>query len=136
MHYISNAKAFIAGSLDCRSRSNYTLACLQLNQATIQALSAVMFPFLNYKPKTNNLNLLMHIAGTVLPEINELFMQQTERDQLLFRILRKAYNAGHLINQTAVTTEDTQELTHRCRQLIKLIRDKYDRFFIPGQAAT
>lgn len=124
--YIRNAEDLIAGAQNCHDRKQYPMACLQLHQACVQALTAVLIPFLQYKPKSNNLELLMRVVSATLPEINILFLRQDEEEAQLFRVLRKAYNPGHLFKKNPATAAETKKLISRCSKLVQIIRNKYD----------
>lgn len=125
-HYMTNATDLLHGAADYSTRQKYTMACYQLNQAVIQALSAFMICFLQYKRKTNNLYLLLRIVAVAMPETGDIFNLQEEEDARLFRLLTKAHPNGDMPQRKVLSAKDSEVLLCKCSKLVQLIKERYE----------
>jgi len=85
---MGHARAFAAGAELYRLRMQYGMAAFMLHQSAEQALHTIIKAGAGYHTHTHNLERLLRYAAMAAPEVNDVFLRDTEKELHLFGCYR------------------------------------------------
>jgi uncharacterized protein len=94
-----------------------TIAAFQLHQATERYFTTVLLVFTNYKPRIHNIEKLGKQAADLHSAFRDIFPRETEEDNRLFDLLKKAYVDARYSKKYRITGEELRSLAKRVQVL-------------------
>ena len=105
------------------SEKDYHLAAFQLHQAVERYYTTILLVFTDYRPKDHNLETL-GIKVDMCDQRFAVFPKQTEEEQRLFELLKRAYiDARYKMEEYHVTQADLEYLSAKVAELQQLTED-------------
>ncbi|TQV87569.1 HEPN domain-containing protein [Aliikangiella coralliicola] len=130
--WFNNANEFLINFNAALKRKSFNIAAFELHQATENLLATNLLVFTHYKPSTHDIEKLYSLVNSLHNEFITAFPLTTDKEQKLFKLLRRAYvnaryNKTYTINQEQL--EWLAECVERLKELTKkLCREKIERF--------
>ena len=120
--WFKSANSFLIDFQHALDRNDLLKAAFELHQATERLYHCFTLVFTDYKPKEHDIKKLGKRAGLIKPELWRVFPQETEEEQRLFELLRRAYvDARYKMKTYAVTVEELTQMATWVRALRDLI---------------
>ena len=113
------ALEFLNLSRDSYSRKNYRMASFNLHQATENFLKTIRLIYSLYGHKEHDLEFLLGKCKLHTLELAKVFPRDTEEEERLFELLKRAYVEARYNDDFVVTKEDIDALIPK----VELLRD-------------
>lgn len=117
--WFKNATGFLKGFHFYLKDEEYKIAAFELHQATERFYMCVLLVFTDYKPKTHDLEELHHRSCKQDARLKTVFPRQSEEEERLFTLLKKAYIDSRYKIGYEIKKEELAYLSER----VKLLRD-------------
>ncbi len=96
---------------------DFKIAAFQLHQATERYFAAALLVFTGTKPLSHDLEALGKLVAPLHPLLAEPFPRATEKDDRLFKLLKKAYIESRYSKSYKITAEELATLGERVKDL-------------------
>jgi len=130
--WFESAKDFYGQYEHAFGKRKYKLAAFELHQATERFYSAVTLVFVNYRFRTHDIETLGKKAIGYDSEFAKVFPCETDEQEKLFDLLRKAYIDARYKDSYEITKEQLEYLAQRIKKLHelteKICKAKIDSF--------
>ena len=97
-------------------------AAFMLHQATECFYGTIILVFTNYKPKTHDLETLLHLACSQNAEFFTIFPRATKAENECFDLLNDAYVKARFDRNYKITRKQLEYLAKRVRKLQRLTK--------------
>jgi HEPN domain-containing protein/predicted nucleotidyltransferase len=134
-YWFESAGEFLIGFQTYLDKSIYKKAAFLLHQATEHFYTALLLVHTGYKPHTHDLEKLNNEAALHEHAVRAVFPKQSEEEERLFDLLRKAYVDARYKKSYKITHEELEWLCERVQNLQELT-EKSCRAKIAAYAAV
>ncbi len=118
--WFKTAKEFYYG-YECHiAKRHFKLAAFNLHQTTECFYGTIILVFTNYKPKTHDLETLLHLACSQNAEFLTIFPRATKAENECFDLLNDAYVKARFERNYKITKKQLEYLAQRVRKLKRL----------------
>jgi uncharacterized protein len=125
-HWFESANEFLTDfkhAFDRGTRISFKKAAFELHQATERFFSALLLVFIQYKPRSHDIELLNHQVSTFDPRLCTVFPRFTEEERRLFNLLKKAYVDARYKKSYSISKEELDYLAGRVEKLRDLTQE-------------
>ncbi|MGN7513326.1 MAG: HEPN domain-containing protein [Allomuricauda sp.] len=121
--WFTSANEFMIDFKNAFGRESYHKAAFELHQATERYYTTILLVFTDYRPKDHNLETLGIKVDMCDPRF-AVFPKQTEEEQRLFELLKRAYiDARYKMEEYHVTQADLEYLSAKVAELQQLTEE-------------
>jgi HEPN domain-containing protein len=117
------ANEFLAGAQQYINRREYPLAAFMLHQAAEQSLIALIMTATGYRAPWHKMDRLWGMALSVTESISNVFPRDTEKEEMLFRLLQNAYTQPRYRDDYTISEVEIKTLYCRVEQLLQLTKE-------------
>lgn len=117
-----SAAEFIETATFTRSRGFTRKAAFNLHQAAETLYQGLLLVLTLYSPKAHNLVRLRRMTEPLVPELAEVWPQETKFQKRCFELLRAAYVKSRYSRHYRITDEELAYLTERVERLREIVR--------------
>lgn len=111
--WFKGANEFLIDFRNAFNRESYAQAAFMLHQATERLYACMILVFTDYRPKTHDLEKLDRQACKLDCRFKAIFPRETEDEERLFQLLKKAYIESRYKLDYIVTRDDLEPLSNR-----------------------
>jgi HEPN domain-containing protein/predicted nucleotidyltransferase len=122
--WFNSAEEFFKDFQSAFARQSYKNAAFHLHQATERFYSAVLLVFTDYRPKLHDIEELGRLASMHDPIFQTVFPRDSEEEQRLFGLLKKAYiDARYRHKDYSITKDELERLVEHVIKLRNLTEE-------------
>jgi len=115
--WFEGADEFLINFNNAFNRKSFLNASFELHQATERYYACILIVYMDYKPKTHDLEKLDRQACKLDCRFKTIFPRATEGEERLFQLLKKAYIESRYTLDYKVSQEDLEYLSARVTKL-------------------
>ena len=120
--WFKSAKEFVIDFDNAFNRRSYKQAAFFLHQAVERFYSAVLLVFINYRPRSHNIERLGKWSSSCDAEFLKVFPRATQEQDEMFKLLKKAYIDARYKKDYKITKKQLEYLAKRVKILQRLTK--------------
>ncbi|MDD5598532.1 MAG: HEPN domain-containing protein, partial [Victivallaceae bacterium] len=121
--WFESANEFLDTTFDDVKKKRYKKAAFELHQAMKRFYKAAILTHTGYIPRTHDIEKLGQVIARDYPEFLKIFPQKTQKEQDLFKKLKKAYVDARYKKDYSITKDELVRLAKRVEKLRDLVEE-------------